>query len=380
MPQRHLTAYNYRSYPPCRGPACLGGADALNFTRSTEPPMTTRSPNMQPQVSVVIPTYNSERTIARAIDSVLLQTFESLELIIVDDGSADGTIRRVQQFQDGRIRLESQPHNRGAAAARNAGIALARGQWIAFLDSDDTWRPEKLAHQMAALEQRTGNVEASATGYYLHKESRTLPITLALTSEKFRTDIVFGCTISPGSTLVVSAKVFERVGLFDEQLRRLEDWDWLMRFSEHLDMSFVSEPLADIYIRQIYGHAAEVRYAAIDAAIARIKIKHRSRFGSKAQRRQFLSSLYVERAAALHRVGKNWSAVRTVFVALAIYPTRNFAFFRTLWRSVIAPARSRRPSPLSMINRDRAPLRVTAERRRDGDETAKTGCAGTDLR
>lgn len=106
----------------------------------------------QPHVSIVIPVYNGERYIAAAIDSVLTQTYQNFEIIVVDDGSSDSTPEILQQYGD-RIRAVYQT-NQGVALARNHGIKLAQGEWIAFLDADDTFLPDKLAAQLAFAAER----------------------------------------------------------------------------------------------------------------------------------------------------------------------------------------------------------------------------------
>ena len=102
-----------------------------------------------PSVSIVIPAYNRADSIVAAIESVLRQTWTDFELIVVDDGSTDGTVAAARRIDDPRLRLTEGRVNRGAAAARNLGAAEARGGWIAFQDSDDEWLPEKLEKQMA---------------------------------------------------------------------------------------------------------------------------------------------------------------------------------------------------------------------------------------
>lgn len=97
-----------------------------------------------PTVSVVIPTYNRAHLVGRAIQSVLNQTYQDFEIIVVDDGSTDNTEEVVKSFNDPRIRYIRHDQNRGGSAARNTGIKMARGEYIAFQDSDDEWLPEKL--------------------------------------------------------------------------------------------------------------------------------------------------------------------------------------------------------------------------------------------
>ena len=103
-------------------------------------------------VSVIMPSYNTEKYIAESIESVLKQTYHNWELIIIDDCSTDNTIEIIKSFNDGRIRLLRNEKNSGAAVSRNYGLREARGKWIAFLDSDDTWKPEKLEVQIKYME------------------------------------------------------------------------------------------------------------------------------------------------------------------------------------------------------------------------------------
>jgi glycosyltransferase involved in cell wall biosynthesis len=100
-----------------------------------------------PLISCVVPVFNGERYLGEALDSILAQTYRPLELLVVDDGSTDGTAALVTRYRD-QIRPLFQP-NAGQAAARNLGLSVARGEFVAFLDADDLWHPEKLARQMA---------------------------------------------------------------------------------------------------------------------------------------------------------------------------------------------------------------------------------------
>jgi glycosyltransferase involved in cell wall biosynthesis len=290
-----------------------------------------------PAVSIIIPTYNRKDVIQNAIDSVVAQIFSDLELIVVDDGSTDGTAKAVAARDIPTVRLIRHDDNRGAAAARNSGIEVARGRWIAFLDSDDTWEPDKLALQVAMLERLGPPFLAGCTGYYLHKGGRVATMSPTLSSRQFAAEILWGCSISPGTTLLVDRRCFSAIGPFDETLRRLEDWDWLLRYADHADMACVARPLAHVHFKTPRPPDAACRRTEdILDAIAQIERKHLPRIRSKsfADFNRFRSSLLVERAAAVYHQRRPWRAFFYVAAALFHYPFRNAAFFRSLRRSL----------------------------------------------
>jgi glycosyltransferase involved in cell wall biosynthesis len=130
---------------------------------------------MNPKVSVVIPTYNRSDKVRKGVESVLAQSFTDLEVIVVDDGSSDNTEQTLRQAFGDRIRYYFQP-NQGVSVARNKGIAEARGEWIAFLDSDDLWEREKIERQFNALQQCGSPCGACYTDvrFFNHSETRTM--------------------------------------------------------------------------------------------------------------------------------------------------------------------------------------------------------------
>ncbi len=200
-------------------------------------------------VSVIIPSYNRGHTLGRAINSVLSQKTQSFELIIVDDGSTDDTVFKVQSIKDSRIQLIQHPYNRGVSAARNTGIRASKGKYIAFLDSDDEWLPQKLMEQIHAMELAPLEIGGCATGFILHRietevyESRSLP-----KIQNWRKYLIQGCSLSPGSTFMVRRTCLEDIGLFDEQLIRFEDWEWLLRLIHKYKIIGLSNPLAIIHL------------------------------------------------------------------------------------------------------------------------------------
>lgn len=179
------------------------------------------------EVSVVVPAFNREALLRRAVGSALAQTLKPLEIVVVDDGSADGTASLAESLGARVIRHGA---NRGAAAARNTGIAAARGALVAFLDSDDAWFPEKLAVQVPALLASGREVSCHGVRMHLldHGIERDQPLA---DSEDWFTRLALDCNLSPGTTQLATKRALERVGPLDESLPRYEDWDWLLRFA-----------------------------------------------------------------------------------------------------------------------------------------------------
>lgn len=187
--------------------------------------------------------------IEEAIGSVLAQTFQDFEIIIIDDGSSDDTVQRVMKIQDQRIRLLCQ-ENLGPSAARNAGIVNAKGSLIALLDADDLWLPTKLAKQVDLFRKDPnlgiaycGAYEIDNTGRILRefipKKLWPLAGDEAFKRIAYREDFI----IAPLSSMIIRKKCFNEVGLFDEQIFQAEDWEWAFRIAYKWNIGFVPEPL-----------------------------------------------------------------------------------------------------------------------------------------
>jgi glycosyltransferase involved in cell wall biosynthesis len=303
----------------------------IGFLSASRVQLPAKSNNIS--VSVIVPVFDGEKTIERALNSILAQTFTDFEIIVVDDASTDLTAELVSERYREQLKLIRHANNRGAAAARNTGIAAARGEWVAFLDSDDIWHEAKLTRQFEVLGDAGPRARGCATGYLLHKGGHDIQFHMKLDPIQFRREILFGCTISPGSTLLVDRNAFADIGPFDESLRRLEDWDWLLRFSTKYDLIFLPDVLADIYS----GNRASS--SRVEEALDRIRVKHSPRLSLLGKLR-FRSSLLIEKSAMQYRAEHPGKAILYVLGALAFYPFRNFAFFRMLWRSV-----SKNPTP-----------------------------------
>jgi glycosyltransferase involved in cell wall biosynthesis len=208
-----------------------------------------------PPVSVVIPAYNRAATIGAAIESVLRQTWADFELVVVDDGSTDGTLEAARAVSDPRLRVIAAPHNLGAAGARNLGVAEARGTWIAFQDSDDEWLPEKLAKQMARLAAPAPGGDwggcycglLTVGGLDARPGERTrlryLPDPAVKPAEGDIIEPLLMRNMISTQTLVVRRDLFLALGCFDEAVTPIEDWDFALRLAQRGPIAFVDEPL-----------------------------------------------------------------------------------------------------------------------------------------
>jgi glycosyltransferase involved in cell wall biosynthesis len=201
-----------------------------------------------PIVSILIPTYNRARLLSRAINSVLNQTYQEFELIVVDDGSIDNTNEVIKSFNDLRIRYIRLEQNRGSAAARNIGINAAQGEYIAFQDSDDEWQPEKLEKQMRIFENASAQVGVVYTGFYLINGDRKkyIPGPNIKTKGDIYNELLKGNFVGTPAA-VVRKRCFEKVGVFDEHLPGLEDWELFIRISEHYMFAYIDEPLLNAF-------------------------------------------------------------------------------------------------------------------------------------
>ncbi len=191
-------------------------------------------------ISVVIPSYNRRDLLKRALLSVYSQTLLPAEVAVIDDGSTDGTetmLRR--EFPQASYYYQE---NQGVSAARNLGIQQASGDWLAFLDSDDEWLPEKLANQKAALaanpEHRICHTEEN---WIRDGVQIKVPKKYAKTGGWIFTDCLPLCAISP-STVLIHRSVFTDVGLFDTQLPACEDYDLWLRISANYPVLLVEQP------------------------------------------------------------------------------------------------------------------------------------------
>jgi glycosyltransferase involved in cell wall biosynthesis len=206
-----------------------------------------------PLVSVIIPTFNRSEFLPRAIRSVLQQTFQDFELVIVDDGSTDKTFSQIKAFNDKRIRYIFQT-NHGVSSARNLGIRNSTGTFLAFLDSDDEWMPVKLEKQLEALENHPGYLIVHTDEMWFRNNRRL--------NQKHKHRKYGGwifrhclplCVISP-SSILLHRKIFSDIGSFNETLPVCEDYELWLRMASRYPVLFIDKPL----LKKYGGHSGQL--------------------------------------------------------------------------------------------------------------------------
>ena len=216
-------------------------------------------------ISVVIPTYNRVELLKRSIDSVINQTIKPFEIIIVDDGSNDGTEVMVKKKYDS-LKLIKQK-NKGASAARNSGIKASSGEWICFLDSDDEWKNNKLEKQITFVANNSDYKFFHSNEIWIKNGKR---INQKKKHKKYGGDIfkkcLDMCRISPSSVLI-NKNIFEEIGFFNENLVVCEDYELWLRICDKYKVFFIDEPL----IIKYGGHQDQLSYSIDSIECHRIK-------------------------------------------------------------------------------------------------------------
>ena len=208
------------------------------------------------KISVVIPTYNRKNFLKRAIQSVIKQTLNPFEIIVVDDGSIDGTQSWLaDEFPFVRCLYQN---NSGVSRARNNGIKSAQGSWIALLDSDDEWLPDKLEQQVKLIRDIPEALFCHTNEIWIRNGVR---VNQMKKHQKYGGDIfekcLDMCRISPSSS-IIKKEIFDIVGLFDESLNICEDYDLWLRITSKFSVSFLDQPL----IIKYGGHSDQLSKAS----------------------------------------------------------------------------------------------------------------------
>jgi len=204
-----------------------------------------------PEISVIIPTYNRAHLISRSIQCVLNQSYQDFEIIVVDDCSIDNTEEVIREFQkkDERIRYIRHEKNKGPAAARNSGIKAAKGEYIAFQDSDDEWLPEKLYKHMMIFKKVEKKIGVVYSGFWKIRNGKKLYIPSPYVFQKegnIHKELLKGNFIGMPAS-VVRKECFTKIGNFDIKIPYLEDWELWIRISKYYEFKYIPEPLVISY-------------------------------------------------------------------------------------------------------------------------------------
>jgi len=210
-----------------------------------------KSESTRPLVSVIIPTYNSEKFIPCSVASAINQTYPNIEILIIDDGSTDNTKKVVQQLSNPTVRYIKQT-NGGPSAARNNGMRQSNGQYIAFLDVDDAWEPSKVAEQVTFFENGN-NLSIVATGYTrCDADLRPIESISLDTSLKGKGIISFRLLLEknrmPTPSIMIKKEILDQSGVFDENIDFGEDWDLWVRIAQHGEIGYIQTPLCKIRV------------------------------------------------------------------------------------------------------------------------------------
>ena len=251
---------------------------------------------MQPVVSVIIPTYNREQYIQKALDSVLAQTYQRFEIIVIDDGSTDSTRTMISAYKENVHYLYQE--NQGISRARNTGIKNSHGDYIAFLDSDDYWLPEKTELQIALLQKHPeyGMAASRCASIRLDGSFRekNRPGTSGWVLEN-----LFQANFIRTSAAIIRRECFDRIGLFDEELKECEEYDLWLRIAAHYPVGFINRSLA-VYVDNPEGVSTD----SLSGRLYRLKVLEKEYL-----KRKIPPTMYGKRIAnTCHYIGRHYLA------------------------------------------------------------------------
>lgn len=276
-----------------------------------------------PVISVIIPVYNGEKTIEETVRSVLNQTFQDFEIIIIDDGSKDATLEVIQQILDPRIQVYSYA-NSGQGASRNRGFSYATGQYISFLDADDLWTPDKLEAQLEALQTNSDAAVAYSWTDFIDEFGNFLrPGSHLNISGNVYPHLLLTNILENGSNPLIRREAINKVGDFDESLPPAEDWDFYLRLAAVYPFVVVPRPqiLYRVYANSSSTnvfHLETVSVKVIDKAFAQTSLHH-LKSHSLANLYKYLTFKSLE-----HSSGRVQGFAAIQFLGKAIWNDRSF--------------------------------------------------------
>lgn len=264
-------------------------------------------------VSVVIPTHNRAAVIGRAIRSALAQTYANLEIVVVDDNSSDGTADVLERIKDPRVKVV-RCRAGSAAAARNAGIAQARGQFVAFLDSDDSWDSRKIELQLERFRNGPDDLAAVYTGIRTTHPDGMMTETLPEYAGRIYEVLCWRNKVGGASTMMVKRAVLKEVGAFDTRLPACEDWDLWTRIAKKYRIEFVRSPFVHYYADGLdrLSHRSRAVFIANHLIFRRLN--------GRRPRLRNLSMYLALQSRELYWLGKRRLAVRMALESLLLRP------------------------------------------------------------
>jgi glycosyltransferase involved in cell wall biosynthesis len=286
-----------------------------------------------PLVSVIIPIYNRSNTIEQAVDSVLSQQYTNYEIILIDDGSTDNTKEILSKYISNYNNIVYvYQNNSGPSAARNTGIMKAKGELIAFLDSDDVWRCDKLERQIPCF-RNNPRIGLVASGHEVLDEDRNVKYVTLLNEKEIRQlnrkDLYKNFFSTP--SVIVRADCFNNMGLFDNTVRYAEDWDMWLRILTCYDCEIIQEPLVSIRV-----HRTSITNEYSDAKFEdwyKVIKKHYNDDNTKTMTKQKrLSWLFLNQAYQYREIGKkNYKIyiIKSIIAWPLWYLGRYYSLFRS---------------------------------------------------
>lgn len=269
-----------------------------------------------PDISVIITTYNRANFIDRAIKSVLNQIYQDFEIIIVDDGSTDNTEEIIKGYKDKRIIYIKHKKNQGISAARNTRIKKSRGEYIAFLDSDDEWVPEKLSKQVKILQNESTEVGVVYSNLcYIDENGKDMNKLLNPKREGYiYKDLLGENCVGPPSTLLIRKECFNQVGLFDSQQDAHEDWDMWIRIAKSYKFALIKIPLVKY---RLHSNQISKNLEVKIIMAKRILVKYTDELK---KRYSLHSKHYFSIGNKFCHIGKTKEGQRYLLKAISLYP------------------------------------------------------------
>ena len=258
-----------------------------------------------PLVSVIVPTYNRCELVIRAVESVLVQSYSNIECIVIDDHSTDGTADRLLDIapSDDRLRIIQHITNRHVSAARNTGLNAAEGEFIAFLDDDDTWLPDKIEKQVRLLASSSPQVGLVYCWFDIYRDKQLIGGRHPTLSGNVFDEMMLSQPLGNASTVMVRRSVLDIVEGFDEDLLRGNDGDFIRRVAQHFEVNLVPEVLVHYFV----DHDGHPRITGLDRGSVLAAIR-----GHEAKLKKFSDALAQQarlHAELLSIIGRSYARI-----------------------------------------------------------------------